>query len=87
MSADLEETMDNKSTIKPIHLAIAAGAIIIAIIALPMINSAYNTAYPPVGSVQRSMIDKCAEEDSFSRWSKSDVEMCLAYESLKRRYP
>jgi hypothetical protein len=74
------------SVIKPVHLAIAVGAIIAAIVALPMISSAYDTAYPPVGSVRRSMIDKCAEKTTFSRWSKSDVEICLAYESLRRRY-
>ena len=78
--------MDNKSTIKPVHLAIAVGAIIVAIIALPMISSAYETAYPPIGFVRRSMIDKCAEEPSFSRWVKNDVEMCLAVEGLMRRY-
>lgn len=74
------------STVKPIHIALGVGAIILSVIALPMISSAYNTAYPPVGSMARSMIDKCAEESNFSRWSKSDVEICLAYEGIRRRY-
>lgn len=78
--------METKLTIKPVHLAIAVAAIIAVVIALPMINAAYDMAYPPVGSVRRTMIDRCAEQQSsFNRWSADEVKVCLAYERLIRR--
>jgi hypothetical protein len=77
--------VDTKLTITPKHLAIAVVAIIVAVIALPMINASYEMAYPPVGSVRRMMMDTCAEERTFNRWSSSQVEMCLAYQRVLRR--
>jgi hypothetical protein len=77
-----------KSTITPIHLGIAVAVVVIAIVMLPMINSAYETAYPPVGSTKRFIVDQCAENDgSFSRWSPEDVHDCLVGYSTKPRKP
>ena len=74
--------MENKIT--PTHLAIAVVVIVAAVIALPMISSAYNTAYPPTGSFAQRAMDTCAKESKvFSRWSKEDVEVCLAFQGLK----
>jgi hypothetical protein len=75
-----------KATITPIHLAIAVTVVVIAIVALPMINSAYETAYPPPGSTKRFIIDQCDEKDaSFSRWSSENVHDCLTMYSLMPR--
>ena len=76
--------METRKTITPVHLGIAVAAIIVVVIALPMINAAYDMAYPPVGSVRRMMMDTCAEERTFNRWSSSQVEVCLAYQRLLR---
>ena len=75
--------METKITITPLHLGIAVAAIIVAVIALPMINAAYDMAYPPIGSTRRAMIDHCAKDPTFIRWSSDQVAMCLAVERLR----
>lgn len=70
-------------SVKPLHLALGVGAIVIAIVALPIINSIYTSAYPPAGSVRRQMIDHCVENDGItSRWFSADVERCVAFQSV-----
>jgi hypothetical protein len=69
-------------SIKPVHLALGVGAIVIAIVALPFINSVYTSAYPPSGSVRRQMIDYCVDQGDTSRWSTRDVERCVAYQTV-----
>jgi hypothetical protein len=71
-------------TIKPIHLAIAVGAIVLTLVLLPFLFSWLSEAYPPAGTARRWAVDKC-DEEYVSRWIASQREPCVALKLLTRR--
>ena len=79
--------MESKtSSVKPIHIALGVGAIIIAMIALPIASAAYKHAYPEYGTRERSMMDECVEQAGPGvRWNVERLEQCKAYNAIRRR--
>ena len=75
------------TTIKPLHIGIAVGAIVAAIIVTPFIVSTFNAAYPPIGSRERYMVDACASENpNFNRMSSSQLQTCIAFKQISGKY-
>lgn len=78
--------MDNKSTVKPVHIALGVGAIIIAMIVLPIASTMWDRAYPPIGSTERFLVDECAaKEGDGVRWDAEALARCKAMNYLRRR--
>ena len=79
--------MENKtSSVKPIHIALGVGAIILAMIVLPIATTAYNRAYPTVGSTEEFLVEECVEQEGPSvRWNAEALAECKAVNNMRRR--
>jgi hypothetical protein len=71
---------------KPIHIALGVGAIILTMIVLPIATTAYNRAYPTVGSAEEFMVEQCVEQEGASiRWKPEALAECKAVNNMRRR--
>ena len=78
--------MENKSAVKPVHIALGVAAIIIAMIVLPIASTMWDRAYPPIGSTERFLVDECAaKEGDDVRWDAEALARCKAMNYLRRR--
>lgn len=79
--------MEKNSVVKPIHIALGAGVIVIVMIGVPMFSKAYNRAYPEYGTGERFRVDECAKQEGEKiRWDAEALAMCKTMNGLHRRY-
>ena len=71
--------------IKPLHLGLSVGAIMLTIFLTPFIYSAWEYAYPEAGSLRRQIVDRCAATGA-NRWSAASMAPCLASERVTAPY-
>jgi len=79
--------MEKRSVVKPIHIALGVGAIIVAMVVLPIASSIWNRAYPPIGSTERFLVDECVKQEGPDvRWDAQALAQCKAVNYLRRRF-
>ena len=70
---------------KPGRLFAAVGAVIIAIVAAPILQEVYADAHPDPGTRYGRAFENCVE-DGVSRWSRDDMRLCMAMARASREY-
>lgn len=85
MTREDKPQQPSPSAIRPVHLAIAAGAIVIAVVAAPFVKDRWAEAHPDPDTLAGRYFYRCVEK-GVSRWDSDRMSGCKALEMIRDRY-